>query len=72
MPAPPDRMQIKLNGTPIPTNAATIAALLDELELSDHPVLVEHNGTALFPRQFKETKLQADDQIEIVQLAAGG
>jgi len=63
---------ITLNGQARESSAATIAALLEELGLHGRPVLVEHNGEALFPRQFSETPVAAGDRIELIELAAGG
>ena len=50
----------------------SIAVLLSQLGLEGKPVLVEHNGTALFPRQFATTSVAENDTIEIIQIAAGG
>ena len=51
---------------------ATINCLLAELDLLNRPVLVEYNGTALFPRDFKGTKLKSEDRIELIRVVAGG
>jgi len=50
----------------------SIADLLKALGLEGKPVLVEHNGTALFPRQFPTTPLAENDTIKIIQISAGG
>jgi len=55
------------NGAP-----ATITELLAQLGLEGKPVLVEHNGTALFPREFATTTLASGDRVELIQVAAGG
>ena len=36
------------------------------------PVLVERNGTALFPRDFPATELADKDVIEVIRIVAGG
>ena len=64
---------IHLNGTPHPLPASsTILTLLQTLGLAEVPVLVEHNATALFPREFSTTHLAANDRIEIIRIVAGG
>lgn len=50
----------------------SISDLLKTLGLEGKPVLVEHNGTALFPRQFATTPVAENDTIEIIQISAGG
>lgn len=50
----------------------SITELLKALGLEGKPVLVEHNGTALFPRQFSTTPVAENDTIEIIQISAGG
>ena len=50
----------------------TVAELIKTLDLDEKPVLVEHNGTALFPREFTKTALTDLDKLEIIQIAAGG
>ncbi len=67
-------MTLKINGEnqsfdPTPES---ISALLNTLGLEGKPVLVEHNGTALFPRQFATTPVAESDTIEIIQISAGG
>lgn len=50
----------------------SVAALLAELGFGERPVLVEHNGVALFPREFATVPLADGDKLEIIELAAGG
>lgn len=69
----PESIPLKLNGLPKSTPAGgTILSLLEELGLAAVPVLVEHNKTALFPREFPTTPLAAGDEIEIIRIVAGG
>lgn len=63
---------ITVNGQPRETNAADIAALIAELGFASGTVLVEHNGTALRPAEWKERSLRDGDRIELMRLAAGG
>lgn len=65
--------EIRLNGGPreIPAGS-TVGGLLELLGLKDVPVLVEHNGVALFPRDFPAAALKAGDQVEIIRIVAGG
>jgi sulfur carrier protein len=67
-------MKIRLNGNDHETAEQTvnIQDLLVELKLDGQPVLVEHNGNALFPRDFENTALQPDDQLELIRVVAGG
>ena len=64
---------IHLNGTPHPVSpGSTVLTLLQTLGLAEVPVLVEHNTTALFPREFPGTPLSAGDRVEIIRIVAGG
>ncbi|MGK0189955.1 MAG: sulfur carrier protein [Verrucomicrobiales bacterium] len=67
-------MTIHLNGKEHDTADGTshIGDLLDELKLSGQPVLVEHNGNALFPRDFESILLKPNDKIELIRVVAGG
>ncbi len=70
MPALPT---ILLNGKAHPLPAeSTVTTLLGSLSLAEVPVLVEWNGTALFPREFPDARLEADDVVEIIRIVAGG
>lgn len=66
-------MRLTLNGksTDVPA-ATTVAGLLAELGFGLRPVLVELNRHALFPREFDATAIKEGDEIEIIELAAGG
>lgn len=66
-------MTIRLNGQPHLLSApTTIADLLQNLGLAGKPVVVEHNLQALLPRELPTTPLADGDQVEIVQITAGG
>jgi sulfur carrier protein len=69
----PPTITIKLNGQDraVPANSS-VAALLESLGLAGQPVLVEHNGTAVFPRDFSATALADGDVLEIIRVVAGG
>ena len=64
---------IQLNGKahPLPSGT-TVLSLLQSLGMADIPLLVEHNTTALFPREFPTTPLIAGDNVEIIRIVAGG
>lgn len=66
-------MKIRLNGQDreVPANSG-VAALLESLGLAGQPVLVERNGTAIFPRDFPGTQLAEGDVLEIIRVVAGG
>ena len=55
-----------------PGQIHTIADLLALLGLEGKPVVVEHNQTALLPREIDHTPVADGDVIEIVQITAGG
>lgn len=66
-------MTITLNGqkrefpAPMP-----LPSLLESLDLAGKPVVVEHNQTALLPKEISTTQVKEGDVIEIVQITAGG
>jgi sulfur carrier protein len=66
-------MQIKVNGQSRQiVEGATVAALLDELNLTGKPVAVEVN-LELVPRQrHAQSRLAEGDRLEIVTLVGGG
>jgi sulfur carrier protein len=66
-------MQIVVNDQPYEiAEAATVAALLEQLELAGKPVAVEVNRQ-LVPRQrHAEHLLGSNDRVEIVTLVGGG
>ena len=64
---------IALNGSPHPLKPGqSVLSLLQTLGLAEVPVLVEWNGTALFPREFPTTLLAPGDQVELIRIVAGG
>lgn len=67
-------MTLTVNGAPreLPETAATVEQVLVALGLADRPVLVELNGTALFPRDFAVETVADGDALEIVRMVAGG
>jgi len=69
----PQAITIKLNGQDREVSAnSSVAALLESLGLAGQPVLVERNGTAIFPRDFQATDLVEGDVLEIIRIVAGG
>ena len=69
----PNAPVIQLNGSPHPLpTGSTVLTLLQSLGLAEVPVLVEHNTTALFPREFAGTPLASGDCVEIIRIVAGG
>ncbi|NWK56890.1 sulfur carrier protein ThiS [Verrucomicrobiaceae bacterium N1E253] len=49
-----------------------VKELLTILSLEDKPVVVELNRKALFPREYANTPVGDQDQLEIITIAAGG
>jgi len=66
-------MTITINGKPIDVeNGSNITQILESLGFAGKPVVIEHNKTAIFPRDYTETQLAENDQLEIISIAAGG
>jgi sulfur carrier protein len=55
-----------------PTDQTALPSLITKLGFAPGQVLVEHNGTALFPREWETTHLADGDRLELIQVAAGG
>jgi thiamine biosynthesis protein ThiS len=66
-------MTIQINGHRREVaNGVTVLALIESLGFTAGNVLVEHNGVALFAREFDRALLNPGDKLEFVRLAAGG
>ena len=66
-------MQIFVNEQPRELNdGATVAHLLDVLELAGKPVAVELNRHVVPKARHREQPLAAGDRLEIVTLVGGG
>jgi thiamine biosynthesis protein ThiS len=65
-------MTITLNGDPIDTEASTIAALLQHLEIDPRRVAVERNFVVVKRDTYATTPVETGDQIEIVNFVGGG
>lgn len=63
---------ITLNGDPFETDATTIAALLERLEIDPRRVAVERNFVVVKRDAYGATPLETGDQIEIVNFVGGG
>ena len=50
----------------------TLEAFLTSQGLLPRSVVVEHNGEAVAPSEFKQRRLAAGDRLEIVKIVAGG
>ena len=65
--------QITLNGQPHTiTVPITIASLLESLDISRKPVVVELNGNALPPSEHSTAEVTDGSKLELITLAAGG
>ncbi len=53
------------------SDSLTVGQLLEQLELG-YPVLVEHNGRALFEREFDASEIRDGDRLELFRVASGG
>jgi thiamine biosynthesis protein ThiS len=61
------------NGRETPVKLpCTIEGFLVAQGLLPRSVVVEHNGEAVAPSEFKERHLGAGDRLEIVRIVAGG
>lgn len=66
-------MKIILNGSTKEVAAdINILQLIETIGLADKPVVIEHNKTAIFPRDYPSINLTDNDQLEIINIAAGG
>jgi thiamine biosynthesis protein ThiS len=65
-------VKIRLNGSERETEAGTIAALVQELQLPRQTVLVERNGAPLRREEWDRQALSEGDAIELLRVAAGG
>ena len=66
-------MQVTANGAEIEMpEGATVAALIDHLNLAGRVVVVERNGEPVDRRAVGETVLAPGDRCEIVRAVAGG
>jgi sulfur carrier protein len=66
-------MQIQLNGSAFEfSSGQSIAALLEQLQLSERRVAVELNLDIVPRSQHASTLLQAGDAVEVVQAIGGG
>jgi thiazole synthase len=65
-------LSLTVNGEPRRSTAATIAALVRELELKPEKVAVERNGTIVPRSTLGETPLADGDVLEIVTFVGGG
>jgi sulfur carrier protein len=66
-------MKLLVNGEDAEINGLTnVAELAEHYGLQPNTVLIEHNQTALHPREWAERKLEEGDRIEFVRVVAGG
>lgn len=65
-------MKITLNGEARDIGADSLPALIAELNLQPHALLVEHNGTALRPSEWENRPINEGDRIEFIRIVAGG
>ena len=66
-------MKLWVNGAPAEINGLTnVADLAEHYALQPNTVLIEHNQTALHPREWVARKLGEGDRIEFIRVVAGG
>jgi thiamine biosynthesis protein ThiS len=65
-------MRIVLNGASESINSRNVDDLVNSLAVVREAILVEHNGVALLRSEWPRTPLSEGDQIEILNVAAGG
>ncbi len=65
-------MQLMVNGEPMETDAADVAALVDVLGLTGQAVAVEVNREVVPKRRHGEVTLREGDVVELVTLVGGG
>ncbi len=65
-------MKIEVNGKPVEAKAATLAALLDELEYGDMKVATALNRQFVRAADRAATPLKSGDAVEVVVPRQGG
>ena len=65
-------MQIAVNGKPVEVKAATLAALLDELDYGEQKVATALNKQFVRAADRVATMLKAGDTVEVVMPRQGG
>ncbi len=50
----------------------TLGELLDELQLSSAPILIEVGGKIFYPEEVRDRRLKEGDRVTIIPLIAGG
>jgi thiamine biosynthesis protein ThiS len=66
-------VRVLVNGKPREApEAATVASLLEKLEIPAARVAVEHNRKVLKRAEFSGTLLREGDRLEIVHFVGGG
>jgi len=66
-------MEIQVNGAARSVaDAATVAVLLDEMQLTGKRLAVERNGEIVPKSRHGDTRLAAGDRLEIVVAVGGG
>ena len=66
-------MQVTVNGESTEIDdAATMSALVAQLDLLNRRLAVEYNGEILPRSAWKQTRLTSGDRIEIVHAIGGG
>ena len=67
------KLRLTVNGLQREVEPETsIAVLLEELDIQDVRIAVEHNRAILPRDRYADTLLQDGDQVEIVQFVGGG
>jgi len=65
--------QVFANGNPVEAPVpCTLEEFLVAQNLLPRSVVVEHNGDAVAPSEFRQRQVQAGDRLEIVNIVAGG
>lgn len=66
-------MQLTVNGKQIEIDSSiTISQLLEQLDLANERVAVEHNGQILDSAKFSVIAVSQSDSLEIVRFVGGG
>jgi sulfur carrier protein len=65
-------MRIVINGQNESVSSENVDDLVNNLALVREAILVEHNGVALLRSEWPQSVLSEGDEIEILNVAAGG
>jgi len=68
-----ETLEVQVNGKAVELRSGTtVSGFLEQKELHQNMVVVEHNGQILKKGQFADIEIRAGDVIEVVHFVGGG